>query len=299
MLKTLRNVVADSAAAVAYHLPPVEPLLVAVGRAIEPIPQVGTLYRRGIDTLVSQLAAHEKQYRRLTIGDVSFLFNVSDFTARPWFFHGKLFEPETTRYLLETLQPGQAVLDIGANRGYVTLIAALKVGLGGRVHSFEPNPTVRDELTRHVAMNSVSDRVTISPLALSNQSDQEVTFYLSTLATNTGLSSLTPSEELLKAQTLSPEHTITVQTKTLSDYVDEAGLTTPIDLIKIDVEGAETLVLEGAERLLNERPPRRWIVETEPGSRACELLKSRGYRERHLDPAGDKVNAVFTHPDLG
>ncbi|HUQ68743.1 MAG TPA: FkbM family methyltransferase [Planctomycetaceae bacterium] len=296
VLKLLRNAVADSAAAVAYHLPPVEPLFRAVGRAIEPIPQVGTLYRRGIDTLVARLTISGQHFRRLTIGDVSFLFDVSDFTSRPWFFHGRLFEPETTRRLLETLQAGQTVLDVGANRGYVTLIAALKVGPAGRVHSFEPNPQVRAELAAHVQMNGVADRATICSDALSDRSDQDATFFVSTFDRNSGLSSLTPSRELLELRMLSPEHTITVRTNTLDRYAEQQGLIAPIDLIKIDVEGAELMVLHGAERTLRERPPRRWIVETEPGSEACRLLASHGYREEHLDPAGDKVNAVFTHP---
>ncbi len=298
VLKSLRNVVADSAAVVAYYLPAVEPLLCAVGRAIEPIPQVGTLYRRGIDTLVARLTTNGQHFRRLNIGDVSFLFDVSDFTSRPWIFHGRLFEPETTRSLLATLKPGQTVFDIGANRGYVTLIAALKVGASGRVHSFEPNPKVRAELSEHVQMNRVADRVTICSDALSDLAGQDVTFYVSTLESNTGLSSLTPSAELLNSQALSPDHTITVRTNTLDQYVELHDLTAPIDLIKIDVEGAELMVLNGAERTLRERPPRRWIIETEPGSKACRLLTSHGYREEHLDPAGDKVNAVFTHPSV-
>ena len=48
-------------------------------------------------------------------------------------------------------------------------------------------------------------------------------------------------------------------------------------------------------RALREAPPRRWIVETEPGSESCQLLAAHGYREQHFDRAGDKVNAVFTH----
>ena len=298
MLKVARNLVADAAAVTADAVPPTEPMFRLVGRAIDPIPGVRTLYRRAIDTLVGRWIANDRQYRTLQIGDVAFEFDVSDFTARPWFFHRRLFEPQTTQYLLQTLQPGWTVFDIGANRGYVTLIAAQKVGPAGRVHSFEPNPQVLSELRSHVKRNGLTDRVLVSAEALSDRCDEQVTFFVSTLESNTGLSSLTPAADLLERQTLSAEHTISVKTITLDEYVRSQGLTSAIDLIKIDVEGAELLVLRGAEQTLRTMPPKRWIVETEPGSEACRLLSGYGYREEHFDAAGDKVNAVFTHGSL-
>jgi FkbM family methyltransferase len=291
-----RNVVADAGAGVVAHLPFLLPVVRLVGRAVDPVPGVRTVYRRFAESYGGRLRAAGKHHQPVAVGPVAFRFDVTDFTAGPWYFYRHPFEPLTARLLLDVLRPGQTVLDVGANRGFFTMLAAALVGPGGRVHSFEPNPAVMTDLREHVRVNGFADRVTCHPDALSDKADDGAVFYVSTKADNSGLSSLTPGAEALDLGYLSASATTRVRTVPLDEWVAAAGLTAPIDLLKMDVEGAETLVLAGARKTLTDNPPRHLVIETKPDGEAARVLAGYGYRAEVLDRAGVLANVLFTHP---
>jgi FkbM family methyltransferase len=296
MLKSVRNLIADSAANAVYQVPLLEQALIHCGRVINPIPLVRTIYRRSTETLTRRLGAVERLHRRLQIDDIEFIFDISDFTVSPWFFNCRLFEPLTTKFVLDYLRPGMTCIDIGANRGYFSILAALRVTASGHVYSFEPNPTVMADLRTHVALNGVEETVECSELAIADSAGKELELFVSTCPTNSGLSSITPSEELLAQGILTPALTIRVRTETLDEWAKAARVHKQIDLIKIDVEGAEDLVLRGMNRLLKDAPPHRIIVETTLNSSAHCRLSQFGYHSKLLDQGGDKFNILFTHP---
>ena len=108
-----------------------------------------TLFRETTDRLAVRLVGAHRPYRRLRIGSVSPILDVSNFTVKGHYFAHVPYEPEATNAVLNLLEPGGTFFDIGANAGYFTVLAALRVGPKGRVWAFS-NPTVRQQLRRHI-----------------------------------------------------------------------------------------------------------------------------------------------------
>ena len=133
------------------------------------------------------------------------------------------------------------VFDVGANIGYYTLLAARAVGPSGRVYAFEPEPHNFELLTRNVAENrftnvrainaAVSNRVGVVRLHLDDANFGAHSFEVGSVRTSSGRS-------------------VEVETIRLDDYADEAHFFEAGVLVKVDVQGAEALVVEGGRRLL-------------------------------------------------
>ncbi len=85
------------------------------------------------------------------------------------------YEPELRSFLNSFLQPGYVAIDVGANVGWHTLLMAMKVGRNGRIVAFEPNPSVRKALIRHLELNRFS-QVRVLPYALSDE-ESRVKFF--------------------------------------------------------------------------------------------------------------------------
>ena len=135
------------------------------------------------------------------------------------------------------LRPGMTVVDAGAHAGEYTLLASRKVGPRGRVLSVEPLPRNRSRLLRNIQLNGLTN-VTVVPAALSNVSGSADFFV--------------PDEDPYALASLFQRNghgvsasRITVTTVTV-DSVVKAENIEQIDLMKVDVEGAELLVFEGA-----------------------------------------------------
>lgn len=295
LLKSLRDCISDVGAEFIARVPFLERPFIGIGPACFSAVPIRFFYRRTMKSLCARWKREGRQYRTMQIGNCSFIFDVTDFTVCNWYFYRKLFEPETTHLILDTVRAGETVLDIGANRGYMSVLAGLRVGPTGRVFCFEPNPTIYSGLQEHLRLNALTGYVEASKLALSNCRSSDATFFVSTLETNSGLSSLTPVPELLENKSLTRQNTIVVETITLDEWLKQKSIVQPIDFVKIDVEGAEMLVLEGASETLSKCPPKRWIIETPPDGEVVEYLKTFGYTTKILDPAGSHANVLFTH----
>jgi FkbM family methyltransferase len=137
--------------------------------------------------------------------------------------------------LAATLRPGMTVIDAGAYLGYFTLIAAERVGPGGRVLALEPHPESYAALVENVRENGFEDRVTTLRLALADQR-RRLSF---TLDSNPARSKLQRSG--------AGAQSIDVECAALDELVP--GRRTP-DLIKVDVEGEEVSALHGMGRTL-------------------------------------------------
>lgn len=204
------------------------------------------------------------------------------------YFNGPAsYEPRTTRFIMARVARGQTFVDVGANVGYFSLLAASRVGREGRVYAFEPNTNLHGDFMRSVRLNGFDERVRLTGVALSGADSERVDFFISLAEANTGLSTLTPYEGHLASGALSLTHKISVPARTLDSWRREAGVAR-IDVLKIDVEGAEEMVLDGMPDTLRDAPPRYIICETHLDGPVSERLRAHGYRASALDttPAG-------------
>lgn len=162
-----------------------------------------------------------------------------------------VWEPETTSFFLSWLRPGMTFVDAGAHVGHYTLLASDLVAAGGRVIAFEPHPVLGQVLRRNVERAGCAN-VTVSSLAL-GRADGPGDLVLHP-RDNFGASSLRADSQtghLPRAP---------VRVSTLDDFLERAGLPT-VDVVKLDVEGAELDVIEGAHRTLTANPGIVLVVE--------------------------------------
>jgi FkbM family methyltransferase len=212
---------------------------------------------------------------------MSFLLNPADFVPVTILRTG-VWQPEVWRALEPSLHEGSVFLDVGAHIGYFTMKAAPKVGAAGQVLAFEPNPETLKLLYDNVAANGVKN-VTVEPVACTDK-EETLTFYAAAVQ-NTGASSLSKSNAEVSD---APPKSYMVQGRPIDAVVRQLSLAR-VDAIKIDVEGAEVLVLRGAVETLKRFHP-RLVIEEESDRLAnfqtskedlSSLLHNVGYNRTH------------------
>ena len=291
LLKVMRNLVGDSVARVVVRVPALESAYIRLGRTISRTPCLATLYRRSRDTLVELWKINHQNVRKLRIGaGTTIWFDIAEYGIKEAYFLGHTYEELTTKAFCDFLKPGDIFLDVGANAGYYTILAGRLVGKTGKVLAFEPNPSVRSQLAAHIQVNGLHDVATVIPLALSDEDAALVNFWIPNYPLQSGLGSLNrASVDKWEGQpvggTIASATRISVQTSRFDTWINAQNLT-HIDLMKVDVEGAEDKVFDGMRETLLSRPPRRIICETNPGGKADALLREIGYHVRPLDAGG-------------
>jgi FkbM family methyltransferase len=198
-----------------------------------------------------------------------------DAIARALFLYGT-YEICGTRLMQAFLAPGMTFVDVGANIGYYTLLAARAVGEPGAVYAFEPNGAVRPRLEENLGLNGLLDRVHVRPQAVARASG-EIRFYRSTTFDNSGLSSILPGAGR-------SDEAEVVSCVSLDDFAAALpeGRPRPIDLMKIDVEGAELEVLAGGSGLLAHDDGPAIIFESMDIAAVGAVLGPHGYTIRRL-----------------
>jgi FkbM family methyltransferase len=195
--------------------------------------------------------------------------------------------PALAPVLDAALAPGSVFADVGANLGLYTLWGARRVGAQGRVHAFEPVPSVRACLARSVALNGF-DNVRIAAAGVGAEAGRTVLYQLP------GASGVTSRYRDGK------QHGVEVDVTTLdAEFADAAA---PPELVKVDVEGMEVEVLRGASRLLCGRTPPLLVLEanvpcfaasgtTYPELRSL-LREAGGYQVWALTPGGLRLEPL-------
>jgi FkbM family methyltransferase len=292
LLKPPRDAVADTLAWAILRVPALERWFRGVGPGVSQRPLASVFYRRVRSTVTAGLARSDRRYQTVKVGPVRMRMDVTDFTCNGLYFGGTQYEPATAACLVEHLRPGATFVDIGANHGYFTVMAGLLVGASGRVFAFEPNPDVMAQLTKHVSLNALTN-VRIEPLAVADADQDAIDLYVSACDSNSGLSSLSRDAPAFAHGGLRADRRVRVRAIALDTWA--RNLAGRIDLMKIDVEGAEHRVVAGMRRLLAERPPLRIVCETTRDSEAHRLLLSHGYEPRDLDVTPGYRNLLYTH----
>jgi FkbM family methyltransferase len=152
---------------------------------------------------------------------------------------GKGYEVGTTKLFFKLVKSGMNVVDIGAHIGYYTVLASRLVGENGKVWAFEPEPRNFSELQKNVCLNN----------------DNNVVYFKSAVGDTFKTSSLFYSTKWSGECSLvdikqRPKDSISVEVVSL----DEALKDRKIDVIKMDVDGGEIMVLDGARKLIEQSP---------------------------------------------
>lgn len=226
---------------------------------------------------ISRDGLHER-YCQLPCGLRLEIDNPDEFIQRSIIQNG-VFEPGVTNLVGKLLSCGDHFFDVGANIGYFSLLGAAQ---GAVVHAFEPVPRLAASLSRNVALNKLERQVHIVQSALSNRCGS-ATLYVAERADD-------GSHSLLAGVEATAIQAITVGTTTLDTYLGQKNYPIPT-LIKLDVEGAEALVLDGARRTLEAATAPVWVFETgdrlanqlgESASSVVTRFWDRGYRVFHV-----------------
>ncbi|HYS70813.1 MAG TPA: FkbM family methyltransferase [Thermoplasmata archaeon] len=151
---------------------------------------------------------------------------------------------ENLAFLASFVKPGQTVLDVGAWEGPYALLFGECVGPTGHVYAFEPDPSARTSLEANIAANRLAN-VTAEPRCLSDR-EGSASFYDAHGGT---------IGSLVRNDLVAGLSRVPIRTTTVDSFCREKGIR--VDGLKVDVEGAEGLVLAGAEELIRRDSP--WL----------------------------------------
>lgn len=189
-------------------------------------------------------------------------------------------------FYIQYLQPGMVAFDIGANIGELSLLFSRFVGPEGRVHSFEASPNTFKRLSEIV---SISNRKNISQncVCLSDTIGMAKLHIFDD--EHSGWTTLANRPLQQYGINIQPVDTANIPTTTIDAYCESHNIH-QIDLLKIDVEGAEYQVIQGADRMMHEHRIRCLVFEfgqttfdmgNDP-RKLAQLINSKGYQLRNL-----------------
>jgi FkbM family methyltransferase len=213
---------------------------------------------------------------------LSFVCDLRDAIAREACFMGH-YEPQETSVVRSLLEPGGCFVDVGANWGYFSLLAAGLVGESGRVVALEPHPSLFATLEENVGRNRLAQVTALRVAAADRDGEMNLAGY-NRDGENSGLSRLTDEPDPSAPN-------FNVPTRLLEHVLDEQGVGS-VDLLKMDIEGGEGLVLPTLGRGLSSGRYRYILLELHPaalarqgrdGAALVELLLGRGYRAWRID----------------
>jgi FkbM family methyltransferase len=214
--------------------------------------------------------------KQVSVGPVEFVVPCNEDVGRHIYYLGQ-HETEDTDYLMQALRPDDICFDVGANLGYYTVLMAKAVPQG-RVYAFEPDPFCHALLQLNVRLNRL-ENVVVNSVALGERPGTSSFFRCTDSAYNSFKDTARKAVSIV----------IEVPVTTVDEFV-AANDVPRVDFVKVDVEGAESLVLAGAKGLLQDsaRRPRLLLLELCDGNHrtfgdsAAEILES--LRRTHYEP---------------
>ncbi|MGN6655134.1 MAG: FkbM family methyltransferase, partial [Rhodanobacter sp.] len=205
-------------------------------------------------------------------GDLTIPLQLSEHMQRRIFWLG-YYNLQIIPYIKSTLLPGMTFIDIGANIGEVSMAAAKCVGRDGKVIAFEPIDAIANELQSNAKRNHLN-QITVVRAGVSDSIDDNVPIYASCAQGHPGDENKGLGSIFGDATGQASVQRIT--TTTLDAWLETHPLDR-LDMIKIDIEGAELPCLRGSERTLRRFKP-TLIVEVQDitanaaGYRAQDIL---------------------------
>jgi FkbM family methyltransferase len=267
---------------------------------------IADVYRRLVPTWIRTPLGRLRNYKAVaferamdkafaTIKEGKVLMSGADFHGEIWIdvrshiarriLINQYYEPEITALINSHLTPGRDFIDVGANVGIYSIHAGLCENWNGTIAAIEPNPRAFEFLLQNIAHNHLADRIKPLMVAATKEvSELSMTVYDGREEYSTLSGNVHPSARQLESKQ------VTVQGKPIDQIVEMLQLQP--GLMKIDAEGFEFNVLEGASQTLKIHRP-VLICEIGGGTFQSEttelakLLKGADYEMFNLD--GDKI----------
>jgi FkbM family methyltransferase len=210
-------------------------------------------------------------------------------------------EPDTLDWIDNHFQPGDTIFDIGANIGQYSLYAAKRLGMDLRILAFEPEALNFAKLNRNIVLNGMIDVIVPYPIAISNRTAVD-TFYSKTFAVGASLHAL--GREITQGEVaFEPQNRQGIVSSSLDDLTTTFGLPIP-NHIKVDVDGIEDLIVEGAAGLFERPELQTFLIEVymhgDIAQRVRNGFEAGGFvlsNESDTDfTTGVVQNLIFTRP---
>jgi FkbM family methyltransferase len=221
------------------------------------------------------------------------LVDTRDAMVAPWLLLDGLWESTVTQWLQQTLAPGQIFVDVGANIGYFTLLGASLVGPDGQCVGVEAHPHLAELLQRNVIINGFHGYVTTYHRAAWSEATELKLHMRRNFASNSSIGSI--GSDALE-QLGDTETTVVVDAVPLDDLLAHLP---HIDVMKVDVEGAEVQVFSGLKRILRANPRLTIVFEWAPAqivdvgdepAALLDLLAAEGFGFRLIEKDLESVD---------
>jgi FkbM family methyltransferase len=234
------------------------------------------------------------------LGGFRFICDLHDTISREVCFTGR-YEPQETQLVQRLLGPGMVVVDVGANWGYFTLVCAHLVGSTGRVIALEPHPRLASMLSANIATDPVlSKAVEACRVAAGAASESKAFVGFDERDGNWGVSRAALGAEVPDFES---------RTVALDPFLDALSLSDRqkqrIDLVKIDIEGAEADAVRGMAAGIEQHRYRYVLLECHPAELArlgasvdhcLAPFRRAGYRGWHIDHSAEMHRRAARHP---
>jgi FkbM family methyltransferase len=245
------------------------------------------------DILLKPFANSSNVFKKITPYNFHILLNIQDkYIGRPLLMKGS-YEQSTSETFLKYLKPDSCIIDIGANIGYYSLLAASQCPRG-KVFSFEPDKNNFQLLKTSIAYNGFEEIIQAYNFAVSNANK---TIIISDLGntSNSGARVTADNEDFLKSLTSAPDANFkNIKAVQLDTFLTEIR----VDIVKIDIEGHEPFAIRGMLNILRRDKPiifaefapsnLKLFGDIEP-SEFLELLLNIGYDISLVERSGKLV----------
>ena len=189
-----------------------------------------------------------------------------DENQRHIYWYGESSETDEVRLVMSLLDEGECFLDVGANIGYFALAAARKVGPGGTVVAFEPNPYTFAILKKNLELNGFKQVELRQEAAADENGEATLNFRAGCADANASLANPSGGHD----------NSVTVKKVTLDSVITSSGLKPAA--IKIDTEGFDLFVLKGLSTTLASSEPPALLTETTEGqAKIFDFMSSLDY----------------------
>jgi FkbM family methyltransferase len=214
------------------------------------------------------------------------LVDTRDAMVAPWLILDGLWESHVTDWFQRTLGPGQVFVDVGANVGYFTLLGGGLVGPDGTVVAVEAHPRLAELLRRNVIINGYHGHVTTWHRAAWSEATGLKLHLRQNFASNSSVGTAGPDALARLGDT---EEIVEVAALRLDDLLADLPR---VDVVKVDVEGAEIHVFAGLARTLAANPAITIMFEWSPAqiedvgddpAMLIDLLAGHGFGFRLLE----------------